>query len=75
MLFTTSHRFDKESGTAKTTKTSKKKCPEDFILAIFVVFVVHLLQSFVGSHKSIQTGFEDSPPYPKSLQVVGCGAN
>jgi hypothetical protein len=38
MLFTTSHGFGKESGTAKTTK---KKYPGDFIFEVFVVFVVH----------------------------------
>jgi hypothetical protein len=42
MLFTTSHRFDKESGTAKTTKTSKKKYPGDYIFEVFVVFVVRV---------------------------------
>jgi hypothetical protein len=30
----------KESGTAKTTKTSKKKYPEDFIFAVYEVFAV-----------------------------------
>jgi hypothetical protein len=51
--------FGKESRTAKTPKTSKKEHPEDFISAVFGVFVVHVLtrppkhQNFVGSHRQV----------------------